>query len=100
MPKRKYSDEYKREAVALTMEPGVTQAKIAQDLVGASPVPSAATAHVRECETDGARTNMRLMTETITYRTPSLYPAVRGKDVTLPPRSREVEEFAHQRLRG
>jgi len=32
MPRRKFSDEFKREAVALTQEPGVTQAQIARDL--------------------------------------------------------------------
>jgi len=32
MPRRKYSDEYKREAVALTLEPGVTQAQVAGEL--------------------------------------------------------------------
>lgn len=33
---RKYSEEYKREAVALTEEPGATQAQVARDL-GISP---------------------------------------------------------------
>lgn len=32
MGRRKYSDEYKREAVALTQEPGATQAQVARDL--------------------------------------------------------------------
>jgi len=32
MPKRKYSDEYKREAVSLALEPGVTQAQVAREL--------------------------------------------------------------------
>jgi transposase len=32
MGRRRYSDEYKREAVALTEEPGVTQAQVARDL--------------------------------------------------------------------
>jgi transposase len=32
MGRRKYSDEFKREAVALTLEPRVTQAQVAQDL--------------------------------------------------------------------
>lgn len=32
MPKRKYSDEYKREAVALTLQAGVTQAQVAREL--------------------------------------------------------------------
>jgi transposase len=32
MGRRKYSDEYKREAVALAEEPGVTQAQVARDL--------------------------------------------------------------------
>ena len=32
MPRRKYSDEYKREAVAMVQQPGVTQAQIARDL--------------------------------------------------------------------
>lgn len=36
MPKRKYSDEYKREAVALTQQAGVTQAQVAREL-GISP---------------------------------------------------------------
>jgi transposase len=36
MGRRKYSDEYKREAVALTREPGATQAQVARDL-GISP---------------------------------------------------------------
>lgn len=32
MGRRKYSDEYKQEAVALAAEPGVTQAQVARDL--------------------------------------------------------------------
>ena len=36
MPRRKYSDEYKREAVGMVQEPGMTQAQIARDL-GISP---------------------------------------------------------------
>ena len=32
MPRRKFSDEYKREAVELTQQPGVTQAQIAREL--------------------------------------------------------------------
>ena len=36
MGRSKYSDEYKREAVALTQEPGATQAQVARDL-GISP---------------------------------------------------------------
>jgi len=37
MPRRKYSDEYKREAVAMAQQPGVTQAQIARELgIGAS----------------------------------------------------------------
>ena len=32
MTRRKYSDEYKREAVGLTEEPGATQAQVARDL--------------------------------------------------------------------
>ena len=36
MPRRKYSDEYKREAVALALQEGVTQAQIAREL-GISP---------------------------------------------------------------
>lgn len=36
MGRRKYSDEYKREAVALAQEPGATQAQVARDL-GISP---------------------------------------------------------------
>ena len=32
MPRRKYSDEFKLEAVRLTQEPGVTQAQVARDL--------------------------------------------------------------------
>ncbi len=36
MPRRKYSEEFKREAVALTNQPGVTVKQIAEDL-GLSP---------------------------------------------------------------
>jgi transposase-like protein len=32
MARRQYSDEYKREAVALTQQPGITQAQVARDL--------------------------------------------------------------------
>ena len=32
MPRRKFSDEFKREAVELTLPPGVTQAQIAREL--------------------------------------------------------------------
>ena len=32
MSRRQYSDEYKREAVGLTQEPGVTQAQVAREL--------------------------------------------------------------------
>ncbi len=32
MPRRKYSNEFKREAVALTQEPGVTQTQVAREL--------------------------------------------------------------------
>ena len=37
MPRRKFSDEFKRDAVELTQQPGVTQAQIARDLgIGAN----------------------------------------------------------------
>jgi len=36
MPRRKYSDEYKREAVGMVQQPGMIQAQIARDL-GISP---------------------------------------------------------------
>ena len=37
MPRRKFSDEFQREAVELTKELGVTQAQIARDLgIGAN----------------------------------------------------------------
>ena len=32
MPRRKYSDEFKREAVELTLQPGVTKAQVAREL--------------------------------------------------------------------
>jgi len=49
---RKYSEEYKREAVALTEEPGATQAQVARDL-GISP--NSLAKWVRQVRESGAR---------------------------------------------
>jgi transposase len=48
MPRRKYSDEYKREAVALAEQEGVTQAQVARELGISANTLSAWVREVRE----------------------------------------------------
>ena len=52
MPRRKYSEEYKREAVALAEQEGVTQAQVAKEL-GISP--NTLSAWVREVREAGEK---------------------------------------------